>query len=89
MIRYSRDEYTQIFIGGKEGKKKAGHFHVPPCGVSGSYQGSYQTLLPQTLLPAIMRAMIIAMFVKYSISTPFLKTPKTFSVFIVLPHAYL
>ena len=85
MIRYSRDEYTQIFIGGKEGKKKAGHFHVPPCGVS----GSYQTLLPQTLLPAIMRAMIIAMFAKYSISTPFLKTPKTFSVFIVLAHAYL
>lgn len=31
----------------------------------------YQTLLPQTLFPAIMRAMIIAMLVKWNIFNPF------------------
>lgn len=43
---------------------------------SENLESDYQTLLPQTLLPAIIRATSSAMFVKYSILNPFLQTPQ-------------
>jgi hypothetical protein len=57
----------KLFPYSRSEKKQAGHLNVPPDGVS----GIYQTLLPQTLLPAIIRAMIIAMLVKWNIFNPF------------------